>query len=79
MGDGTLRRLEIPNAELSSDRRHSLLSRQRGDCAWLDGPNDIRKRIENDTVQRTADLCFIDENSPSLDTLDGEDSFTFSI
>lgn len=79
MGDGALRRLEIPNAELTSDRRHALLTRQRGDCAWLDGPTDIRKRIENNTVQRTADLCFIDEDTPSLDTLDDEDTFTFSI
>lgn len=79
MGDGALRRLEIPNATLSTQRRHKLLERQRGDCAWLDGPIDKRKRIEHDTVQRTADLSFIDEEHLLLDALDSDDAFTFSI
>jgi ribosomal protein RSM22 (predicted rRNA methylase) len=81
MGDGHVRRLEIPNAALSSERRHALLDHQRGDCAWLDGPLDFRKRIDNNMTQRTADLRFLDEApimiEDSLD--DADDSFTFSI
>lgn len=77
MGDGALRKLEIPSAALPTDRRHALLDRQRGDTAWLDGPLDVRKRLQRDTVQRTADLRFSDEPAPELDT--GLDGFTFSV
>lgn len=77
MGDGALRRLEIPSAALSADRRHALLDRQRGDTAWLDGPLELRKRLQRDAVQRTADLRFSDEPPPELDT--GLDDFTFSV
>ena len=76
MGDGTLLRVELPAAALPTPRRHALLDRQRGDCAWLDGPTDIRRRVSGGTVQRTADLRFADEPPPTLDDLDG---FSFSI
>lgn len=77
MGDGALRRLSIPSAALTADRRHALLGRQRGDCAWLDGPLEVRRRLEEGRVQRTADLRFTDEPPPTLD--DDLDAFTFSI
>ncbi len=76
MGDGALRRLELPSASLSTDRRHALLARERGDCAWLDGALDLRKRLENDAIQRTADIRFTDEPPPALDDLE---DFSFSI
>ena len=76
MGDGALLRVELPAAALPTPRRHALLDRQRGDCAWLDGPTDIRRRVSGGTVQRTADLRFADEPPPTLDDLDG---FSFSI
>ncbi len=76
MGDGALRRLEIPSAALDTERRHALLARERGDCAWLDGALDLRKRLEGNTIQRTADLRFTDEAPPTLDALD---DFSFSI
>lgn len=77
MGDGALRKLELPAASLTTDRRHELLDRQRGDTAWLDGPLEVRKRLQRDTIQRTADLRFSDEPDPELD---GElDDFSFSI
>lgn len=77
MGDGTLRRLSIPAAALSSDRRHAMLARQRGDCAWLDGPLEPRRQLEGGRVQRTADLRFTDEPPPTLD--DNLEEFTFSV
>ncbi len=76
MGDGALRRLEIPSAALDADRRHELLSRERGDCAWLDGALDVRKCLEGGTIQRTADLRFVDEAPLTLDDLE---DFSFSI
>ncbi|MDO5462401.1 MAG: small ribosomal subunit Rsm22 family protein [bacterium] len=79
MGDGRVRALEIPNAALSSERRHALLDRQRGDCAWLDGPLDLRKRIDNDATQRTADLRFLDEAPLAIEDSLDDDTFTFSI
>lgn len=77
MGDGALRRVELPIAALSAERRHALLNRQRGDCAWLDGPLDLRRRLANGTIQRTADLRFTDEPPPTLD--DDCADFSFSI
>lgn len=77
MGDGTLRRLSIPSAALTADRRHALLARQRGDCAWLDGPLETRRQLENGRLQRTADLRFTDEPPPTLD--DDLEGFTFSV
>jgi hypothetical protein len=81
MGDGRVRQLELPNAALSSERRHELLEHQRGDCAWLDGPLDVRKRIDHDQTQRTADLRFLDEAPLFIEeTLDEDDAgFSFSI
>jgi SAM-dependent methyltransferase len=77
-GDGQLRRLEIPSAALETERRHTLLTRERGDCAWLDGPLELRKRINQGAIQRTADLRFTDEATVELaDDLD--DDFSFSI
>lgn len=77
MGDGALRRLAIPSAALSSERRHALLARQRGDCAWLDGPLETRRRLEGGRIQRTADLRFTDELPPTLD--EGLEDFAFSV
>ncbi len=77
MGDGALRRLVLPAAALNSERRHLLLSRQRGDCAWLDGPLEGRRLLEAGKVQRTADLRFTDEPPPELD--EGLEDFSFSI
>lgn len=77
MGDGTLRRLELPSAALASVRRHALLGRQRGDCAWLDGPLEARRLLEDGRVQRTADLRFVDEPPPELDA--GLEGFSFSV
>lgn len=79
MGDGHVRHLEIPNAALTSQRRHELLQRQRGDCAWLDGPLDFRKQIDNGSTQRTADLRFLDEAPLTVDDEIDDDTFTFSI
>lgn len=77
MGDGGLRRLELPAAALGAERRHALLERQRGDCAWLDGPLEVRRQLEGGRVQRAADLRFVDELPPELDAaLDG---FSFSV
>ena len=77
MGDGGLRRLELPAAALGAERRHALLERQRGDCAWLDGPLEVRRQLEGGRVQRAADLRFVDESPPELDAaLDG---FSFSV
>lgn len=76
LGDGAVRRLELPAAGLPAERRHALLARQRGDCAWLEGPPDARRRVALDTVQRAADLRFADEPPPALDDLEG---FSFSV
>ncbi len=76
MGDGALRRLELPSAALDTDRRHDILARQRGDCAWLDGALDLRRQLQNGTIQRSADLRFTDEPPPTLDDLS---DFSFSI
>ncbi len=78
MGDGRLKRLEIPAAALETDRRHALLERERGDCAWLDGALELRKQLNDGAIQRTADLRFTDEAEVELaNTLD--DDFSFSI
>lgn len=77
MGTGQLRRLEIPSASLDTERRHALLERERGDCAWLDGPLELRKTLPGN-LQRTADLRFTDEEPPAIDTTDDGD-FSFSI
>jgi len=78
MGDGALRRIELPAAALTADRRHALLARQRGECAWLEGPLDRHRQIDRAAIQRTADLRFADEPPPAVDT--PEDSgFSFSI
>ena len=79
MGDGCLRRLEIPTAPLSADRRHALLERRRGDCAWLDGPLEYRRLLEDGRTQRTADLRFSDEAPPTLDTPPDDSGFSFSV
>lgn len=76
LGDGTSARLELPAAALPAARRHALLDRQRGDCAWLDGPTDRRRRVANGAIQRAADLRFTDEPPPAVDDLDG---FAFSV
>lgn len=76
MGDGALRRLELPAAALPTPRRHALLDRQRGDCAWVEGSADRCRIVANGTVQRAADLRFTDEPPPPLDNLDG---FSFSV
>ncbi len=76
MGDGCLRRLELPSASLETDRRHAILNRQRGDCAWLNGALDLRRQLQNQTIQRAADLRFTDEAPPEFDNLD---DFSFSI
>ena len=78
MGDGALRRLEIPASVLPTERRHALLDRERGDCAWLDGPLEVRKQLEDGRIQRTADLRFTDEDDLQLED-DLDDDFTFSI
>ncbi|MEG1552532.1 MAG: small ribosomal subunit Rsm22 family protein [Kiritimatiellia bacterium] len=77
MGDGAIRKIELPSAVLTAARRHTLLTRQRGDCAWLDGPLGVRKQLEQGTCQRTADLRFTDEAAPLIDH--NLDDFTFSI
>lgn len=77
MGDGALRRLEIPSSALTTERRHTLLEHSRGDCAWLAGSLELRKQLENDTIQRTADLHFTNEPDVTLD--DDLEDFTFSI
>jgi SAM-dependent methyltransferase len=77
-GDGQLRRLEIPVAALETDRHHELLARERGDCAWLDGSLELRKRLNQDTIQRSADLRFTDEAPLELED-DIDDDFAFSI
>ena len=76
-GDGRLKRLEIPAAALSTERRHALLERERGDCAWLDGPLELRKQLNDGAIQRTADLRFTDEAAITLD--EALDDFSFSI
>lgn len=77
MGDGQLRRLEIPSASLPTERRHELLSRERGDCAWLAGSLELRKQLEQGRIQRSADLHFTDEAEVCLDA--DLDDFMFSI
>ena len=77
MGDGALRRLEIPSSALSTDRRHHLLNRKRGDCAWLSGALDVRKILQQGTIQRCADLHFTDEENIRLD--EAMDTFSFTI
>lgn len=79
MGDGALRRLEVPAAGLSAERRHALLARQRGDCAWLDGPLEARRLLLDGQVQRTADLRFTDEAPLELHDLPSDEGFTFSV
>ncbi len=76
-GDGRLKRLEIPTAALETERRHALLTRERGDCAWLDGPLELRKQLNDGAIQRTADLRFTDEETLLLE--DDPDDFSFSI
>ncbi len=76
MGDGAVRRLELPTAALPAERRHALLQRQRGDCAWLDGPLDARRQVALGAIQRAADLRFPDDPPPALDDLD---DFSFSV
>ena len=76
MGDGAVRRLELPAAALSAERRHALLQRQRGDCAWLDGPLDARRQVALGAVQRAADLRFPDDLPPALNDLE---DFSFSV
>jgi hypothetical protein len=53
------------------------LERERGDCAWLDGPLELRKQLNDGAIQRTADLCFTDEAAITLD--EALDDFSFSI
>lgn len=77
MGDGRLCRLEMPSAALDTERRHGLLERERGDCAWLDGPLEVRKALPGN-VQRSADLRFTDEAPPELDAPE-DDAFSFGI
>lgn len=77
MGDGTLKRLEIPSAALSSERRHALLTHERGDCAWLTGALEQCKQLEQCSIQRAADLHFTDEPTLVLD--EAMDDFTFSV
>ena len=77
MGDGRLCRLEIPASSLQTERRHALLDRERGDCAWLDGPLELRKQLEDGRIQRTADLRFTDEAALTLE--DDLGDFCFSI
>ena len=78
MGDGKLRKVQIPTSALTPERKHALIRRERGDCAWLAGSLEYRKQLENGTIQRTADLLFTDETPPEVsDTLD--DTFRFSL
>ena len=79
LGDGSLCRVELPASALTADRRHALLARQRGDCAWLDGPLECRRRLAGGQIQRTADLRFTDEAAPVLHDEPATDGFTFSI
>lgn len=76
-GDGRLKRLEIPSSSLDADRRHALLDRERGDCAWLSGALEVRKSLQDARIQRTADLHFTDEPDVILED-DPDDDFTFS-
>ena len=79
MGDGALCRVEVPSAALTSARRHELLARERGDCAWLDGPLEARRRLQNGQIQRAGDLRFTDEAPLTLHDEPEDDTFSFSI
>ncbi len=77
MGDGQLRHLQLPIAALTTERRHFLMRRQRGDCAWLAGSPEARKQLEQGRIQRAQDIHFTDEPPPAIDQ--DIEGFTFSM